>query len=172
MVTGRDMNLSVMVAGAGTFLIYASWADFSSLHLFTRKQDSFISVSYHSITKELKHGNLCCYLKCKQAIKSYRWDQSRHHLEGSGRVLTGNGSQVQVVPDHLLEFMVQGALLKLQAEVVTQISVQHLTCREEENSGSVSQPASQHDFTNPLINESTDHLKQGFNFKQATISTF
>lgn len=54
-----------------------------------------------------------------------------------GGLLTGNGSQVQVVPDHLLEFMVQGALLKLQAEVVTQISVQHLTCREEENSGSV-----------------------------------
>lgn len=54
-------------------------------------------------------------------------------------ILTGNGSQVQVVPDHLLEFVVQGALLKLQAEVVTQISVQHLTCREEENSGSVQQ---------------------------------
>lgn len=52
-------------------------------------------------------------------------------------LLTGNGSQVQVVPDHLLELVVQGALLKLQAEVVTQISVQHLTCREEENSGSV-----------------------------------
>ena len=42
-------------------------------------------------------------------------------------ILTGNGAQVQVVPDHLLELMVQGALLKLQAEVVTQISIQHLT---------------------------------------------
>lgn len=48
-------------------------------------------------------------------------------------LLTGDGSQVQVVPDHLLQFVVQGALLKLQAEVVTQISVQHLTCREGEN---------------------------------------
>lgn len=55
-------------------------------------------------------------------------------------LLTGNGPQVQVVPDHLLEFMVQGALLKLQAEVVTQVSVQHLTCREGENCGSVGQP--------------------------------
>lgn len=54
-----------------------------------------------------------------------------------GGVLTGNGSQVQVVPDHLLEFMVEGALLELQAEVVTQIRVQHLPCREEENFGSV-----------------------------------
>lgn len=43
------------------------------------------------------------------------------------KLLTGNSAQVQVVPDHLLELMVQGALLKLQAEVVTQISVQHLT---------------------------------------------
>lgn len=43
------------------------------------------------------------------------------------KLLTGNGAQVQVVPDHLLELMVQGALLKLQAEVVTQISIQHLT---------------------------------------------
>ncbi len=43
------------------------------------------------------------------------------------KLLTGNGAQVQVVPDHLLELMVQGALLKLQAEVVTQIGIQHLT---------------------------------------------
>lgn len=43
------------------------------------------------------------------------------------RLLTGNGAQVQVVPDHLLELVVQGALLKLQAEVVMQIGVQHLT---------------------------------------------
>lgn len=43
------------------------------------------------------------------------------------KLLTGNGAQVQVVPDHLLELMVQGALLKLQAEVVTQIRIQHLT---------------------------------------------
>lgn len=43
------------------------------------------------------------------------------------RLLTGNGAQVQVVPDHLLELMVQGTLLKLQAEVVTQIGIQHLT---------------------------------------------
>jgi len=46
---------------------------------------------------------------------------------GVRRLLTGNGAQVQVVPDHLLELVVQRALLKLQAEVVTQISVQHLT---------------------------------------------
>lgn len=43
------------------------------------------------------------------------------------KLLTGNGAQVQVVPNHLLELMVQGALLKLQAEVVTQISIQHFT---------------------------------------------
>lgn len=43
------------------------------------------------------------------------------------KLLTGNGAQVQVVPDHLLELMVQGALLKLQAEVVTQVGIQHLT---------------------------------------------
>lgn len=42
-------------------------------------------------------------------------------------LLTGDGAQVKVVPDHLLELVIQGALLKLQAEVVPQISVQHLT---------------------------------------------
>lgn len=46
------------------------------------------------------------------------------------KLLTGNGTQVQVVPNHLLELMVQGALLKLQTEVVTQISIQHFTWRE------------------------------------------
>lgn len=44
-------------------------------------------------------------------------------------LLTGNGAQVEVVPDHLLELVVQGALLKLQAEVVMQICIQHLTWR-------------------------------------------
>lgn len=62
---------------------------------------------------------------------------SRAGSRGGGGLLTGNGSQVQVVPDHLLEFMVEGALLELQAEVVTQIRVQHLPCREEQNFGSV-----------------------------------
>ena len=47
-------------------------------------------------------------------------------------LLTGNGAQVKVVPDHLLELMIQGALLKLQTEVVPQISVQHLTWRRGE----------------------------------------
>lgn len=68
---------------------------------------------------------------------------SRAWRQGWGvGLLTGNGSQVQVVPDHLLQFMVQGALLKLQAEVVTQIGVQHLTCREGEKSGSQSRSQS------------------------------
>lgn len=52
------------------------------------------------------------------------WRLRRPKLQ---RLLTGNGAQIQVVPDHLLELMVQGALLELQAEVVTQISVQHFT---------------------------------------------
>lgn len=47
-----------------------------------------------------------------------------------GGILTRNSAQVEVVPDHLLEFMVEGTLLKLQAEVVTQISIQHLTWRK------------------------------------------
>lgn len=45
MVTGRDMNVSVMVAGTeATFLIYASWADFSFLNFFARKQDNVQSL--------------------------------------------------------------------------------------------------------------------------------
>lgn len=85
---------------------------------------------------------MCSYLKCKQAIRSYRGEQSRAHLGGGRgvskrlRLLTGNGPQVQVVPDHLLQLVVQGALLELQAEVVTQIRVQHLPCREGGRSGS------------------------------------
>lgn len=47
-------------------------------------------------------------------------------------ILTGDGAKVQVVSDHLLEFMVQGAFLELQAEVVTQISIQHLTWRKRQ----------------------------------------
>lgn len=38
-------------------------------------------------------------------------------------VLTGNGAQVQVISDHLLELVVQRAFLELQAEVMTQIRV-------------------------------------------------
>lgn len=44
MVTGRDMNVSVMVAGTGAFLIYASWADFSFFNFFARKQDNVQSL--------------------------------------------------------------------------------------------------------------------------------
>lgn len=84
---------------------------------------------------------------------------------GGGGVLTGNGSQVQVVPDHLLEFMVEGALLELQAEVVTQIRVQHLPCREEENFGSVLYRP-----TDQLLSGS-DLLKQGFSIKHASMDT-
>lgn len=47
-------------------------------------------------------------------------------------ILTGNSAQVQVISDHLLELVVQRAFLELQAEVVTQICVQHLTCRERD----------------------------------------
>lgn len=38
-------------------------------------------------------------------------------------VLTGNGTEVQVVSYHLLELVVQGSFLELQAEVVAQIRV-------------------------------------------------
>lgn len=48
----------------------------------------------------------------------------------AAKVLTGDGAEIQVVPDHLLELVVQGAFLELQAEVVTQISIQHLTWRK------------------------------------------
>lgn len=48
--------------------------------------------------------------------------------------------------------MVQRALLKLQAEVVTQISVQHLACREEENCGQSGKPVRQHYWTDPRFN--------------------
>lgn len=52
-------------------------------------------------------------------------------------LLTGNGAQVQVVPDHLLELVVQRTFLELQAEVVTQVCIQHLACEEDNTSGSV-----------------------------------
>lgn len=45
-------------------------------------------------------------------------------------LLTGNGAQVQVVSDDLLQFVVHGALLELQTEVVVQINIQHLTWKE------------------------------------------
>lgn len=38
-------------------------------------------------------------------------------------ILTRDGSQVEVVSDHLLEFMVYWALLELKAQVVTQVFV-------------------------------------------------
>lgn len=39
------------------------------------------------------------------------------------RVLTGDGTKVQVVSYHLLELVVQGAFLELQAEVMAQVRV-------------------------------------------------
>lgn len=94
---------------------------------------------------------------------------SRAWRQGWGvGLLTGNGSQVQVVPDHLLQFMVQGALLKLQAEVVTQIGVQHLTCREGEKSGSVwqsSQSALLYKPTNQQITCFFRPSKTGISFQ-------
>lgn len=50
-------------------------------------------------------------------------------------LLTGNGAQVQVVPDHLLELVVQRTFLELQAEVVTQVCIQNLACGEEKHLG-------------------------------------
>lgn len=38
-------------------------------------------------------------------------------------ILTRDGSQVEIVSDHLLEFMVYRALLELKAQVVTQVFV-------------------------------------------------
>lgn len=49
-------------------------------------------------------------------------------------VLTGDGTKVQVVSDHLLELVVQGAFLELQAEVMAQVRVQHFTCGDTINS--------------------------------------
>lgn len=43
-------------------------------------------------------------------------------------VLTRDGAKVEVVPYDLLELVIQGALLKLQTEVVTQVCVQNFTC--------------------------------------------
>lgn len=43
--------------------------------------------------------------------------------EADHYILTRDGSQVEIVSDHLLEFMVYGALLELKAQVVTQIFV-------------------------------------------------
>lgn len=70
-------------------------------------------------------------------LKKTDWIQKDKQTGGGLRLselLTGNGTQVQVVSDHLLELMVQGALLKLQAEVVMQVNVQHLTWRGGEGS--------------------------------------
>lgn len=39
------------------------------------------------------------------------------------RVLTGDGTEVQVVSYDLLELVVQGAFLELQAEVMAQVRV-------------------------------------------------
>lgn len=38
-------------------------------------------------------------------------------------ILTRDGSQVEIVSDHLLEFMVYRALLELKAQVVAQVFV-------------------------------------------------
>lgn len=47
-------------------------------------------------------------------------------------VLTGDGAQVEVVPDDLLELVVQRALLKLQTEVVAQVRVQYFPCKDSD----------------------------------------
>lgn len=43
----------------------------------------------------------------------------------SERELTGDGAQVEVVPDDLLQFVVHRSFLEAQAEVVTQVFVYH-----------------------------------------------
>lgn len=47
------------------------------------------------------------------------WDGWPVHVH----VLTGDGTEIQVVSYHLLELVVQGAFLELQAEVVAQVRV-------------------------------------------------
>ena len=49
-----------------------------------------------------------------------------------GVLLTGDGAQVQVVSDHLLQLVVQGTLLELQAKVVAQVRVQNFAGGERE----------------------------------------
>lgn len=72
-------------------------------------------------------------------VREYSTVQTERGDRSVWTVLTGNGTQVQVVPDHLLQLVVQGAFLKLQTEVVTQISIQHLAWGGREKCGSVQQ---------------------------------
>lgn len=72
-------------------------------------------------------------------VREYSTVQTERGDRSVWTVLTGNGTQVQVVPDHLLQLVVQGAFLKLQTEVVTQISIQHLAWGGREECGSVQQ---------------------------------
>lgn len=58
-----------------------------------------------------------------------RW---RLTLAWSWGVLTGDGAEVQVVPDDLLQLVVHRALLEAQAEVAAQVLVQHAPCRHTE----------------------------------------
>lgn len=44
-------------------------------------------------------------------------------------ILTRDGSQVEIVSDHLLEFMVYRALLELKAQVVAQVFVDDFSLR-------------------------------------------
>lgn len=50
-----------------------------------------------------------------------RWKKKKKKTRG----LTGNGAQVEVVPDDLLQLVVQRAFLEAQVEVAAQVLVDH-----------------------------------------------
>lgn len=47
-------------------------------------------------------------------------------------ILTRDGSQVEIVSDHLLEFMVYRALLELKAQVVAQVFVDDFSLKKQQ----------------------------------------
>lgn len=48
-------------------------------------------------------------------------------------ILTRDGSQIEIVSDHLLEFVVYRALLELKAQVVAQVLVDDFSLRRKKN---------------------------------------
>lgn len=62
------------------------------------------------------------------------WEFSRNRSnETDLYILTRDGSQIEIVSDHLLKFVIYRALLELKAQVVTQVLVDDFSLKRIKN---------------------------------------
>lgn len=66
--------------------------------------------------------------------ESCKKSPNKNPLQGGGE-LTGDGAEVEVVPDDLLQLVVHRALLEAQVEVVAQVLVYHAPWRRKRKRG-------------------------------------